>query len=83
MEKDLVGEETRMRKFYIQYYSDFANTYNLCYTDSREEDAQAIACGMERISRKEAENKCKDEKLRRMYSPSFAYNADSVILPFG
>ena len=45
-----------MRKYYIQYWRNFANTYNLVYT----EDGQPAPDNAERITRAEALRRCRD-----------------------
>ena len=45
-----------MRKYYIQYWRDFANTYNLIYTEGNEPAPN----NAERITRAEALRRCRD-----------------------
>ena len=70
-----------MRKYFVKY-GDFSNTYNIRYTETDCEETQAIAQGMERISRKEAIKLCARESERRKENPAFAGYASDVILPF-
>ena len=72
-----------MRKYYINYYCDFGNTYNLAYTDTDAQAAEAEANGWERITRKQAESKCADENRARKTDPAFSGYADSLIYPYG
>lgn len=43
-------EEKIMKKYYINYYRDFRNTYNLVYA----EDGEVVPDGWERITRADA-----------------------------
>ena len=70
------------RKYWIQYYRDFSNTYNLCYTETDTEAKQAEEAGWERITRQEAIDKCIAERRRRKEDAAFSGFADIVILPF-
>ena len=72
-----------MKKYYINYYRDFGNTYNLAYTDTDAQAAEAEANGWERITRKQAESKCAVENRARQTDPAFSGYADSLILPYG
>lgn len=45
-----------MRKYYIQYWNDFANTYNLIYT----EGSEPAPDNAERITRAEALRRCRE-----------------------
>ena len=72
-----------MRKYFINYYSAFGNTYNLAYTDTDAQAEEAEANGWERITRKQAESKCADENRARSSDPAFSGYADSLILPYG
>lgn len=69
-----------MRKYYVHYYRDFGNAYNLYWTDGPEGEA-ALPDGAERISRKRAFELARDERERRKYNPSFGWYADSYIYP--
>lgn len=72
-----------MKRYYVKYYLDFSNTYNLAYTETEAEEKQAKEQGYDRITRKEAERLCALENQRRKQDPAFAYHADAVILPIG
>ena len=72
-----------MRKYFVKYWADFGNTYNLAYTDTDAEAAEAEANGWERITRKQAESKCADENRARQTDQAFSGYADSLIYPFG
>ena len=72
-----------MRKYFIHYYRDFGNTYNLAYTDTDAQAAEAEANGWDRITRKQAESKCADENRARKTDPAFSGYADSLIYPYG
>ncbi len=71
-----------MRKYFVKY-GDFANTYSVCYTENDAEEAQAIEQGMEHITRKEAEQLCRNESARCKDNPGFSGYASEEIIPFG
>ena len=72
-----------MRKYFVKYWANFGNTYNLAYTDTDAQAAEAEANGWERITRKQAESKCADENRARSSDPAFSGYADSLIYPYG
>lgn len=67
------------RKYYVYYWhgGDFANTYELYYTD-KEIDRD----GFERITRKEAIRLCVEEKERRRTDPAFSGYGSTTIIPY-
>ena len=69
-----------MRKYWVQYWRNFGNTYNLFYTENPEEESM-LPGNAERITRKEALKLAREESDRRKYDEAFAYNADSEIYP--
>lgn len=62
------------RQYFVHYYKDFGNTYNLLYADT-EEALKAVPAGAERITRKKAESLAADENRRRKFGPGYASNA--------
>ena len=69
-----------MKKYYINYYNNAANTFELRWTDNKEDEEAAIAEGFKRITRKEAIEKCKNERERvKRGEHKFA---DTIIVPF-
>ena len=70
------------RQYYIHYYKNFGNTYDLIYADT-EDDLTLIPEDAERITRKEAEAFCSRENYRRKCDPSFSGFADNMIYPVG
>lgn len=70
-----------MKKYFVNYYRNFANTYNLAWAETPEQLKKADSEGWEQITRKEAERLCSAEKYRRKSNPSFSGFADIVILP--
>lgn len=70
-----------MRKYYVQYWRNFGNTYNLYYAETAEQEALAQKKGAEQITRKQAEQLCRDENYRRKYDTAFSLYADNVIYP--
>lgn len=69
-----------MRKYWVQYWRNFGNTYNLFYTENPEEESM-LPGNAERITRKKALQLAREESDRRKYDEAFAYNADSEIYP--
>lgn len=72
----VVGNMSR-RKYYVHYWKDFNNTYELYYSD-KEIDRD----GFEKITRKEAIRLCVEEKERRRTDPSFSGYASTTIMPY-
>ena len=70
-----------MKKHYWVRRGDFANQYTLGYTETAEQEEWAEQAGCERITRKEAEQLCRDERYRERHDSAFSGYADSVILP--
>ena len=68
-----------MRKYYIRYWANFGNTFNLLYVD----DAMDIKIpdNWERITRKEALSLARNERTLRKSDPNFAYYGDAEIYP--
>ena len=71
-----------MKKYYINYYKDFANTYDLCWIDNKEDEAAAIAKGYMRITRKDAIAKCTNERHTRKVDPAFSGYGSAEIFNF-
>lgn len=69
-----------MKKYYIHYYRDFCNTYDLYYAECPE-DFDALPEGAERITRREAEQLCARENERRKWEQSSSGYADNRIYP--
>ena len=72
----------RRKHYYVNYYRDFANAYNICWTDSEAEDKEAEEQGWTRITRKEAIGLCVDERERRKYDQAFSGYADMLVYPW-
>ena len=69
-----------MKKYFINYYNGFGNTFELRWTDNKEDEEAAIGEGFERITRKEAIEKCKNERERvKRGEHKFS---DTIIVPF-
>ena len=71
-----------MKTYYIRYPRDFANEYDLCYCENKDEENAAVAAGYERITRKEAERKCRNEKWARQHDQAFSGYGDDTIVPW-
>lgn len=69
-----------MRKYWVQYWRNFGNTYNLFYTENPEEESM-LPENAERITRKEALKLAREESDRRKYDEAFAYYAPETIAP--
>ena len=69
-----------MRKYYVEYYKDFSNTYNLFYANN-DTERDLLPEGVIRISRKMAEKLCAEEKGRRKTDQSFSGFADTAVFP--
>lgn len=71
-----------MRKYWVQYWRDFANTYNLYYTENPEEESM-LPKNAERITRKKALQLAREESDRQKFDEAFAYYASTTIAPIG
>ena len=69
-----------MKKYFVSR-GDFGNIYSLAYTETPNQEKAAESLGFSRITRKEAESLCREERQRRKYDEAFAYYADSYIYP--
>lgn len=70
-----------MRKYYVNYYKNFSNTYDLIYTETPEEEKTALTKGYQRITRKKAFGLCVDARYLRKTDPSAAGYASAYIYP--
>lgn len=71
-----------MRKYWVQYWRNFGNTYNLFYTENPEEESM-LPKNAERITRKKALQLAREESDRRKFDGAFAYYASATIAPIG
>ena len=69
-----------MKQYFVHYFRDCGNTYNLYYAECPE-DFAALPDGAERISRRLAEQLCREENDRRKWEESSSGYADSHIFP--
>lgn len=69
-----------MKKYWKLSTLDFANTYDIVWTDS-EEMEKFLPPLARRITRKEAEHLCTVEKDRREYDSAFSGSAPVTIRP--
>lgn len=69
-----------MRKYWVQYWRNFGNTYNLFYTENPEEESM-LPKNAERITRKKALQLAREESDRRKFDGAFAYYAPETIAP--
>lgn len=69
-----------MRKYWVQYWRNFGNTYNLFYTENPEEESM-LPGNAERIMRKKALQLAREESDRRKFDGAFAYYAPETIAP--
>ena len=70
-----------MKQYYVRYYKDFGNTYNLAWAETPEQIKAAENAGYEKITRREAEKLCAEENGRRKSDAAFSGYADNVIIP--
>lgn len=70
-----------MKQYFIEYWSNFGNTYTLYWAETPDQLAMAKALDLERITRKEAIRLCGAERRRRANNPAFAFYASTVIYP--
>lgn len=69
-----------MKKYYVHYYNNFGNTYNLYWTDSPDMEKN-LPDGAKRISRKETISLCVQEKYARKHDQNFSGYAMTAIYP--
>ena len=72
-----------MKKYFVDYYRNFGNTYTLVYAETQA-DFDALRRhypDAERITRKEAIEMARAEKLRRRCDPAFSGFASAVVVP--
>lgn len=69
------------KQYYVDYYNDFANTYNLYWASTPEQIKIAAEMGLERITRATAIKMCTAENERRRTDGSFSGYADNCIFP--
>lgn len=74
-------EEKPMRKHFIVKNTNFANSYSLAWTASKDELKKAIQDGWEQITRKQAIALCVEERRRRRTDYAFSGFADVDIFP--
>ena len=67
------------KKYWVHYYKNFGNTYNLYWTDSPEME-EILPDGAEQISRKKALELARAEAWREKYDTGFAM-ATAYIYP--
>lgn len=67
------------KAYYVEYYRDFGNTYNLYWAPCD----ITVPASFERITRKKAEDLCKRERQARRDNPDFSGYADTYIWPYG
>ena len=69
-----------MKRYFVHYYRDFGNTYNLYWTDSPEME-NVLPSGAEQITRRQAEALARAERDRRQYDEYFSGYASDAIFP--
>ena len=68
------------KKYWISYPRNFSNEYSLCWSGG-EINAPEPGESWQRISRKEAESKCRMESWRRRYNSAMSGYAPTLIFP--
>lgn len=76
------GDITMARKMYWVQYHEFANCYELAWTDNMDDLAAAQDAGFEPITRKNAITLARRERERAEYDPAFSGYSDDHIWPF-
>lgn len=71
-----------MKRYFVNYYRDFANTYSLRWSDTQEGIDNLLQAGYEQITRKEAIRLSCSERDRRRYDQSCSGYADSQVFPW-
>lgn len=71
-----------MRKYWIKH-GNFANIYDLAYTEDADGEAVCRKYGWERIKKADAIHYCRKEKERAELDSSFSGYAADTIRPFG
>ena len=69
-----------MKRYFVHYYRDFGNTYNLYWADSPEME-NVLPAGAEQITRRQAEALARAERDRRKYDEYFSGYASDAIFP--
>lgn len=70
-----------MKKYFVFYSNDFANTYEILWAETPEQIAYAQSYGCQQITRREAERLCAAENYRRKHDLGSAEYATTVIYP--
>ena len=73
------------KKYWVHYYKDFSNTYDLYWTDSKEME-EALPEGAERITRKRAFDLARRNSFYEQYNSAFAMGTSYIYPasgPFG
>lgn len=65
------------KKYYVEYYKDFANTYSVYWSETEINDDR-----LQRITRKRAIELCVEERQRRKNDPAFSGFASTAIEPY-
>jgi len=69
-----------MKKYYIRYPRNFGNEYDLRFVDGVDDELRAIEQGYERITKKEALEKCRAERWARKNDPAFSGYGSAIIV---
>jgi len=70
------------RKMYWVRYHEFANNYELAWTDNEVDRITAREQGFDHITRKNATTLARQERERAVYDAAFSGYADDHIWPF-
>lgn len=70
-----------MKRYFIKFYNDFSNTYNLAWAETPEQMEIAKNEGWSQISRVKAINFCKKEREKEHYNSMFSGYASRYIYP--
>lgn len=73
----------KRKHYYIHYPRSFYNEYSLHSVEAGSKNEEELKhLGYVRITRKEAETKCREEKYRRKHDSAFAYYAPTEITSY-
>lgn len=74
-----LGGKVMKKAYYVEYYRDFGNTYNLYWAPY---DIH-VPASFQRITRQKAEKLCRQERQARRDNPDFSGYADTYVWPYG
>lgn len=67
--------------YFIRYWRDFANTFNLAWADNDDDREWLASNGFEQCTRKYAETKARNERYARKFDQAFSGYGDDAVFP--